>query len=133
MLRSATEIVWPASSRQEKFAAKVHRVLGNVLMHDAVLRQSLVERYGFAVEEARSIDNLKAFLLWDSYSGHEREAAKELARRKGRLRSAVAGGLGVRNAPLLVFRKSGMSSEEARLESVLEGLAIEDLPSQRGF
>lgn len=54
-------------------------------------------------------------------------------RRKGRLRSAVAGGLGVRNAPLLVFRKSGMSSEEARLESVLEGLAIEDLPSQRGF
>ncbi|KAL6767266.1 hypothetical protein ACKKBG_A39285 [Auxenochlorella protothecoides x Auxenochlorella symbiontica] len=132
--RSATEIVWPASSRQEKFAAKVHRVLGNVLMHDAVLRQSLVERYGFAVEEVRtSPDNLKAFLLWDSYSGHEREAATELARRKGRLRSAVAGGLGVRNAPLLVFRKSGMSSEEARLESVLEGLAIEDLPSQRGF
>lgn len=62
-------------------ASRVRNGLANVLMKDSGLRQSLVHDVGLNIIDVRmSPDNLKAFILWDSYLEKTVEAEKEIKR-----------------------------------------------------
>ena len=51
-------------------AARLQNALARALLEQDELRETLVSRLGFCVKSVRmSPDNLKAFILWDSYTG----------------------------------------------------------------
>ncbi|PRW33870.1 ribosome-binding factor A [Chlorella sorokiniana] len=123
--RSATEVVWPATKQQERFASRVQGALETALLHNAQLRDALVTHLGFAVKEVRmSPDHLKAFIQWDSVLGREAAAPlqRELARMAPKLRSEVAKVLRARNAPHLVFRRDAPTAKQQELEDIFAQL-----------
>lgn len=62
-------------------AARVSSALSSALLQDSVAHESLLRQLGLSLKGVRmSPDNLKAFILWDSYTGQVDAAAKELSR-----------------------------------------------------
>lgn len=121
--RSVAEVVWPTSKRQGRFASRMTSALSRVLSEEDVFRERLVRQLGFCVKEVRmSPDNMKAFILWDSYLDRHAAVQQELNKRGGRLRSAVATVLGARNVPQLEFRHDSLSPQQQTLEGIFREL-----------
>ncbi|KAI7837074.1 hypothetical protein COHA_009072 [Chlorella ohadii] len=126
--RSATEMVWPATKQQERFASRVQSALETALLHNMQLREALVTQLGFAVKEVRmSPDHLKAFIQWDSILGQGAAAPleRELACMAPKLRTEVARVLRARNAPHLVFRRDAPTAKQQELEDIFAQLDAE--------
>lgn len=63
-------------------ASRVSSALSSALLQDSAAHESLVRQLGLSLKGVRmSPDNLKAFVLWDTYTGQVDAAAKELSRR----------------------------------------------------
>lgn len=124
--RSATDLVWPATRRQEKYAARVHRALSAVLERDARLRQDLVEQIGFTVKDVRvSPDHAKAFILWNAYNSSRMDAEVALRQATARLKSGIAKAMAAKSVPRLEFRYDQVSSEQEQMERLFQRLEDE--------
>ena len=124
--RSATDLVWPATRRQEKYAARVHRALSAVLERDARLRQDLVEQIGFTVKDVRvSPDHAKAFILWNAYNSSRVDAEAALRQATSRLKSGIAKAMATKSMPRLEFRYDQLSSQQEQMERLFERLEEE--------
>ena len=63
-------------------AARLQNAVMQALMEQDRLREELVDNLGLCIKGVRmSPDNLKAFILWDSYSNQGAALEKELGRR----------------------------------------------------
>ncbi|KAL4518446.1 hypothetical protein Ndes2437A_g04727 [Nannochloris sp. 'desiccata'] len=124
--RSATELVWPMSRQQEKYAGKVYRALAAVLSHDSTLQDELIRELGFVIKEVRvSPDHAKAFILWDSYTGQSKKTTRALQKTTPRIRAGVAKFLKARNVPRLEFRLDKISDDDAELERIFSWIEEE--------
>lgn len=105
----------------------MYRALTAVLSQDSFFRDELITEVGFSVKEVRvSPDHAKAFVLWDSYNGQAKAAAKRLRQTTPRLRAAIAKAMGTRNVPRLEFRLDRVSDDDAELERIFARLEQEN-------
>ncbi|MEW5296927.1 MAG: hypothetical protein WDW36_000173 [Sanguina aurantia] len=131
-----TQGTFPQSVAQRKFNHRVTTMLGVVLSSEAVLKERLVERFGFTVHQVRvSKDRKVATVLWDCYPEGVEACGKEVTLHTGRLRSALAAALNTKFAPSLAFRHDHLPPHQGRLaetfEQVSSLMAAEALDSKR--
>lgn len=107
-------------------ASRVHAALSRALLKDAALHDSLVKQLGLSVSDVRvSPDCLKAFILYESFTGQTQPLQRELQRSVGRLRMALGRELGARHVPRLEFRLDRLSREQAALEQAFAAMERE--------
>ena len=114
----------PADVGQRRFAKRFEFALEAALSRDAVVRESLVARYGLAVHAVRlSRDRRTLHVLWDALPGCAAACAAQLERCAFRLRRRLAKAVNSRHTPFIAFvhdrlppRQAGVAAAIARVE-----------------
>lgn len=85
-------------------ASNVGRALRDVFQQDGLLAQAIVKDAGISVRDVRMApDNLKAYVLWDTYKGDVKMAEMILKRHTGKIKHLVSKRLKCKRAPFLEF------------------------------
>lgn len=109
------------SKKQKIFGGRVYKAIQAVLGNYDAIRQDFLDA-GICIKDIRtSPDNMKAFILWDSYKD-SRVAHNILHQHAGKLKTAVGKKLGTRRVPYLEFRYDALRPQDEQLNRVLDDL-----------
>lgn len=110
--------------KQKRVSDTIHQTVSELLLRRIKDPRVL----GVTITDVEITADLQQATIWYSLMGSEeeaQEAAEGLKSANGFLRSQVAGKLGLFHAPELIFKRDHSLERVARIESILEQIALE--------
>eukprot|EP00877_Chromochloris_zofingiensis_P014416 jgi/Chrzof1/9228/Cz03g40200.t1 len=106
---------------QLRALGRLESAFETALLSNTVVRERLVERYGFTVHQIRlSKDRRKAYILWDCFPERVAACEKELHSQAYRLKRDIAKNTQSRFTPYLEFRHDHLPANKADVAATIE-------------
>ncbi|GAX76511.1 hypothetical protein CEUSTIGMA_g3957.t1 [Chlamydomonas eustigma] len=111
---------------QRRLQGHIERSITNIINFHAVIKERLVEPYGFVLHKVSlSLNRQTVSILWDCHPATSSRCSEELKRMEPKIRAELASQNLLKKVPNLVFQRDMLKASEATAAALLDRLEVE--------